>query len=376
MTVAPDTEPIWEACFGAAVEVGHQSNEDNNGASAAGASWHENNVVNGVRQSAADAYLRPAAGRPNLTIVTDAQVQRLLLERASCRGVEYITGEASRTAFADREVILSAGVIGTPQLLLLSGVGPREPLSELGIEVIADLPGVGANLHDHPKSVVTYSATRPVRASAFARKPLVLLRSEPSAAPDLQIIFADLSVHPRFAPGPEDGYTIIYSLMTPASRGSVRLRSANPQQRPLIDPNYLADQSDLERMVAGLRAARNIGAAHAFAPFRGAELYPGPDTHTDSALRAYIRRSVSTYFHPVGTCKIGTDSMSVVDPRLAVHGIANLRIADASVMPSITSGNANAAVLAIAERAASLISGEQIDTSNGHRSLADVGALM
>jgi len=246
---------------------------------------------------------------------------------------------------------------------MLSGVGPGAHLRELGIDVIADLPGVGANLHDHPKAVVSYTASHPVRARAFARKPLVLTRTDPSAAPDLQMIFLDVPIHPRFAPGHEHGYTIIFSLMTPASRGTLRLASADPQQPPSIDPNYLADQRDVERMVAGLRAAREIGAADALAPVRAAELFPRPDAHTDAALRTYLRSGVSTYFHPVGTCRIGSDPMSVVDPELRVHGIANLRVTDASVMPSITSGNTNAAVLGIAERAASIITGERVKTA-------------
>src|SRR5262249_51340946 len=165
-----------------------------------------------------------------------------------------------------------------------------------------------------------------------------------------------------FTPGHEHGYTIIFSLMTPASRGSVRLASADPQQPPLIDPNYLADRRDTERMVAGLHAARELGATDALAPVRAAELHPSPDAQTDVALRTYLQSSVSTYFHPVGTCRIGSDPMSVVDPELRVHGIANLRLADASVMPSITSGNTNAAVLGIAERAASIITGERVET--------------
>jgi choline dehydrogenase len=150
--------------------------------------------------------------------------------------------------------------------------------------------------------------------------------------------------------------------MTPASRGTVRLASTDPQQPPSIDPNYLAENRDVERMVAGLRAARELGATDALAPVRAAELFPGPDAHTDAALRTYLRSSVSTYFHPVGTCRIGSDPMSVVDPELRVHGIANLRVADASVMPSVTSGNTNAAVLGIAERAASIITGERVET--------------
>jgi len=354
----PATEPLWEACHQAAVHAGHPHNDDSNAVDAAGVCWHENNVVDGVRQSAADAYLTPIAGRANLTIVADAHVQRLLIGHSTCRGVEYTHAGQIQTAFADREVVLSAGVIGSPQLLLLSGIGPGQHLHELDIEVLADLPGVGANLHDHPKSEVAYTAARPARTSRYARKPLVLTRTEPAAAPDLQMIFIDFPLHPRFTPGAEDGYSVIFSLMTPASRGYVRLASANPQQAPLIDPNYLAERSDQRRMVAGLRLAREVGAANALAGWRDKELSPGSAAQSDEAILAHLRRSVSTYYHPVGTCQIGSDAMSVVDPQLRVHGITNLRVADASVMPSVISGNTNAAVLAIAERAASLITGE------------------
>jgi choline dehydrogenase len=352
------TEPLWEACHLAAVQAGHPRYADSNAADAAGVCWHENNVVDGVRQSAADAYLTPITGRVNLTVVADAHVRRLLVEHGTCRGVEYTHARQVHTAIADREVVLSAGAIGSPQLLLLSGIGPGQHLRDLDIAVLADLPGVGANLHDHPKSEIAYTATRPARTSRYARKPLVLTRTDPAAEPDLQMIFIDFPLHPRFTPGAEDGYSVIFSLMTPTSRGYVRLASADPQQAPLIDPNYLAEESDQRRMVAGLRLAREVGTANALAGWRDNELSPGPAAQTDEALLAHLRRSVSTYYHPVGTCKIGSDALSVVDPQLRVHGIANLRVTDASVMPSIISGNTNATVLAIAERAASLITGE------------------
>ena len=355
----PATDPLWEACYDAAAAAGYPRNEDDNGALAEGTSWHEVNVVGGKRQSAADAYLAPAARRPNLAIVTDARARRLLVEHANCRGVEYTADGQLHTAFADREVILTAGVIGTPQLLLLSGVGPGQHLHGLGIDVVADLPGVGANLHDHPQSQVAYTAMRPVRPAPNARKPLVLLRSDPQAAPDVEIIFIEFPIHPRWSPGPEDGYSVLFGLMTPASRGTLRLASADPDRAPLIDPGYLTNPSDVTRMIKGLRAAREIGAAHALAPFGDKELFPGADADTDAACRAYLRSTITTFFHPVGTCKIGTDAMAVVDPQLKVRGIEHLRIADASVMPSVPSGHTNAPVLAIAERAASLLAGEQ-----------------
>lgn len=362
MEVAPGgaKDPLWEACFEAATQVGHLENADSNAASAEGVSWHENNIVNGRRQTTADAYLIPAAQRTNLKIVADAHVSRLLIEDTACVGVEYNLDGQTATALADGEVILTAGAIGTPHLLLLSGIGPAEHLRSFGIDVRADIAGVGANLHDHTKSQVSYTTTRPVRTRADARKPLVLTRTDAAAAPDLQMIFLDSPIHPRFAPGPEDGFSVLFSVMTPASRGSVRLASSDPRQAPLIDPNYLADQSDLDRMVTGLRLAREIAAAEALTTLRETELFPGPEVETKDALRKYVRHTASTYFHPVGTCKIGTNATSVVDLQLKVHGIANLRIADASVIPSIVSGNTNAAVLAIAERAASLLNTELI----------------
>jgi choline dehydrogenase len=235
---------------------------------------------------------------------------------------------------------------------------PGTALRRFGIDVVADLPGVGENLHDHTKSQVAYTATRPVRADSAARKPVVLARTEPFAEPDLQMIFLDSPMHPRLPPGPEHGYSVIFSVMTPASRGSVRLASADPKRAPVIDPNYLADDRDVDRMVAGLRRARDIGASPALKDVRDRELFPGPEAETDCELRKCLRRSVSSCFHPVGTCKIGADLMAVVDAQLKVHGISNLRVADASVMPSIVSGNTNAATLAIAERAAALLSGD------------------
>ncbi|HEX4249744.1 MAG TPA: GMC family oxidoreductase N-terminal domain-containing protein [Pseudonocardia sp.] len=352
---ATPTDPLWEACHEAAEQAGHARNPDCNGASAEGVAWCETNVVAGVRQTAADAYLTPVADRVNLTVRTGALARRLIVEAGGCRGVEYTVGGRVVTSFADREVVLAAGAIGSPHLLLLSGIGPGRQLRELGIDVLADVPGVGANLHDHPKAEVAYTAVRPVRTSHYARKPHVLARTVPSVDPDLQMIFIDFPMHPRFTPGPEDGYSVIFSLMAPASRGSVRLASADPEQAPLVDPNYLAEEADLARMVTGLRLAREVGAAPALAGVRDKELFPGPAVQSDAALGAHLRRGVSTYFHPVGTCRIGTDAGAVVDPRLAVHTVANLRVADASVMPSVVSGNTNAPVLAIAERAAALL---------------------
>lgn len=352
----PAGDPLWEACFQAAVETGYEENDDANGPTAEGTAWNDVTVVHGQRQSAADAYLTPAVrGRPNLTIVPRAPVLRLLVAQDVCYGVEYRRDEVTQTAYADREVVLAAGAVASPQLLMLSGIGPGAHLREMGLPVAADLPGVGENLQDHPKSQVACTATREVRGGSFARKPHVLLRTDPRADPDIQLIFIEFPVRPRWQLGPEDGYSVIFALMTPESRGTIRLASTDPARPPLIDPRYLADAHDVTRMAAGLACAREVAFADALASFRKEEISPGPQVTASSGCHAYLRRTVTSYFHPVGTCAMGTGPLSVTDHELRVHGIGHLRIADASVMPSIPSGNTNAAVLAVAERAADLL---------------------
>jgi choline dehydrogenase len=338
------TAPLWETALEAALDAGYAYNEDCNAASGEGVSFHENNVVNGKRLSASDAYLTPVLHRPNLTIRGNARVRRLLLEKNVCRGVEYGDGEQVR---ATREVILTAGAIPTPKLLMLSGIGPADHLRSVGVEVLVDLPEVGANFHDHVKSQIAYASTTPVHVPHLARKPHVMLRSDPSVDPDLHILFADFAVSPRWRPLAEPGYSIIFGLLAPASRGHIRLAGADPDLPPIVDPNLLAEPADLDRMVRGLHVAREIGATAAFAPLRKDELFPG----AGADLRAYIRATATSYTHVVGTCRIG----AVVDPDLKVYGVENLRIADASVMPSVPAANTNPAVLAIAERAVDLI---------------------
>ena len=349
-----EPNPLSRAWFQAALEAGYPSCDDGNGAVSEGVSWTEMNIVDGRRQSAADAYLRPVLDRPNLTVITDAQVNRLLLDGPRCRGAEYTVDDVAHRAEVEREVVLCAGAVGSPQLLMLSGIGPAADLRSLGIEVLLDLPGVGQNLHDHPMCWITYAAADTLPSPNGI--PHVLLRSTPDAEPDLQIGFAAAVFGPRWTVRPASGYSVTFSLMSPSSRGSVRLSGPELTDPLLIDPAYFVDEHDLDRMVVGLRRAREIGEADALKHWRGTELEPGPHAHDDAACRAYIRRSVGTYFHPVGTCRIGTDECAVVDPLLRVRGIDGLRIADASVMPTIVSANPNSTVLGIAERAASLIS--------------------
>ncbi len=221
----------------------------------------------------------------------------------------------------------------------------------------AELPGVGENLHDHPYAHIIYRPARPVPAAANNHgEALGLVRSDLDLdCPDLQILFVDMPVVPPSMGGPESGYTISSALMRPYSRGTVRLASASPDAAPVVDPCYLSDSRDVEAMVTGLKIAREIGRAKGLDPWRAAEALPGPSVDTDDALRQYADRMMESYAHPVGTCRMGTGQMSVVDPELRVHGISGLRIADGSVMPSIVAGNTNATVYAVAERAAALI---------------------
>lgn len=345
------------ACLEAAIAAGHRRAGDISGGLEDGFGLVDLNIVAGKRQSAADAYILPIAADPNLELVTDAVVHRLRIVHGRCVGVDYMVRGTQISASCTREVILSAGAIGSPKLLMLSGVGPAAHLRELGIDVALDLPGVGANFHDHPVANLIYCAARPVPPAQHNHGEILgLVRSDPSlAAPDLQIIFIDT---PRRMPGvvaPDHGYSIGVSVMTPASRGTVRLASARPDAAPLLDPNFLGDDRDLAALVAGLELGRAIGRAAPLDAWRAAELAPGAQLADAAGLRGYVRRTVGSYFHPVGTCAIGDGELGVVDSALRVRGLAGLRVADGSVMPSIPSANTSATVYAIGERAAELI---------------------
>jgi choline dehydrogenase len=361
---ASPPNPVFGACLDAAAEAGYRRADDISGGLEEGFGRPDLNIVAGRRQSAVDAYLHPAMPRGNLSIVTGALAHRLLLDRHRCVGVEYsVNGELCRAGAG--EVVLTAGTIGTPKLLMLSGIGPAAALRPHGVQVVAELPGVGENLHDHPAAFVIYRAAQTVPAGLNNHgEALGLLRSDPSLdCPDLQILFMDISAVPPTAGGPESGYTIASAMMQPFSRGTVRLTSSSPDAAPVVDPRYLRDARDVHALVAGLKIAREIGRASALAPWRAAEVLPGPGADTDDALQHYANQTMGSYFHPVGTCRMGLDEMSVVDSELRVHGISGLRIADGSIMPSIVSGNTNATVYTIAERAATLLGG-----SHGHLS--------
>ncbi|WP_113702243.1 GMC family oxidoreductase, partial [Nonomuraea lactucae] len=354
MIVAPAVErhPATVAFVEAALEAGHGAATDISGGLEEGFGWVDLNIVRGARLSAADAYLRPALDRPNLDVVTGALVHRVRIDGDRCTGVDYTAGGTFARVGCEQEVVLCAGAIGSAQLLLLSGVGPAEHLRQVGIEVVADLPGVGENLHDHLYAPVVYGTPAPVPPGRNNNiEAMGLVRSDPSVdVPDLQIfMYAP-------APGDADGYVISAGLVTPHSRGRLRLAGADPGVRPLMDPDYLSDGRDVEALLAGLAMVRRIARSTALGPWRGQEVFPGSGV-AGQAARDHLRAQPNSYYHYAGTCRIGTDAMAVVDTELRVRGVRGLSVADASVMPSVPSANTQATVMAIAERAASLIGG-------------------
>ncbi|HWT50519.1 MAG TPA: GMC oxidoreductase [Mycobacterium sp.] len=352
--------PVIAAGLDAAAQCGYCRANDIGGGLEVGFGPNYQNIVDGKRLSAADAYLVPALWRPNLDFVADVMVQRLRMQNGRCTGVEYSTANGISAACSGEEVVLTAGTIGSAQLLMLSGIGPQSHLRDVGVEVTLDLPGVGANFHDHVMAPVVYSSTRPMPPSHSGHGEAIgLIQTEyADDGPDVQILFVDSTgIGLPGDDGSVVGYVIAAALMLPFSRGSVRLSGADAGALPIIDPNYLGDERDLRTLIAALRLAREIGNASAYDSWRSAEAAPGPAAEDDSALGAFAKAACQSYFHPVGTCAMGDTDMSVVDSELRVHGISGLRVADASVMPSIPSANTAATVYAIGERAAEMIGG-------------------
>lgn len=356
---AADRHPVARAFADALARSGYSVTDDLSGREQEGAAWVDLAIAGGQRVSSADAYLRPVLDRPNLVVETGCLVTRLNVKGGRCTGVSYVRDDEACVARASGEVILAAGAIGSPQLLMLSGIGPAGPLRALGIDPVANIAAVGANLQDHPTAMACY-ASSPMPASKYNNGELyAALRTELAGkVPDLQLFPILLPLAPPRCEPPAAGFALTASAVAPDSRGSVRLASADPQAAPLIDPCLLSDQRDLDRLEAGLRIIRSATAVPSFSPVREAEVWPGADVRTVAELRGYIRRTVSSYYHPVGTCRMGTDAGAVVDTALRVRGVAGLRVADASVMPTIPNAPPNATVLAIAERAADLITGE------------------
>ncbi|GHA68212.1 MULTISPECIES: GMC family oxidoreductase [Streptomyces] len=358
LVVGPMTEPneVLLACLDGAVETGQRRAHDISGGLEEGFAPVDLNIVGGRRQSAADAYLLPVLHRPNLDVVTGALAHRLLFEGERCVGVEYGVQGQVHSVRAAREVVLTAGSIGSPQILLRSGIGPERELREAGVDLFHSLPGVGRNLHDHPLVNLVHRTRRTVPPAAGNHGEIIgLVRSAPELlGPDLQILLVDVPF-PNPVAEVDNGFTIGVSPMLPFSRGTLRITSADPYAAPVLDPGYFTDERDVKAVLSGIATAREIARSSALAPWGVEEVAPGPDVTDQEALARYTRTVYQSYCHPVGTCALGEDEVSVVDSELRVRGLDGLRIADGSVIPSIPSSNTNATVYAIAERAAALI---------------------
>jgi choline dehydrogenase len=353
---ADPVNPVLAACLRAAIESGHPAATDVSSGTEIGFGAVDLNVVDGVRQSVADAYLVPAKGRANLSTITGATVDRVVLRDGRAVGIAYRTSDGAEvTAECRREVVLCAGAIGSPALLMRSGIGPASHLRESGVNIVLDLPGVGANLHDHPLAMIAYRAGVPVPAERWNYCEVIgLLCSAPDQpAPDLQAMFIPSSQ--GFLPGvppTEPGFGLCVSVVRPHSRGTVRLSGPRAADTPVIDPGYFADERDMAAMLAGLEQMRRIGTARAVASWRPEEVTPGPEATDVAGWRSHVVETFSPYFHLVGSCALGGDDHAVVDGTLRVRGIDGLRVVDASVIPAIPSANPMATVCAIAERAA------------------------
>jgi choline dehydrogenase len=380
------TTPFATAFVKACAENGIPANPDYNGESQAGASPFQFTIKNGLRHSTASAFLKPILKRSNLTIQTNAQVSKILLENDRAIGVEVLKkNDAIDQIFATKEVILSAGAFQSPQILMLSGIGDKDELQKLGIETKIDLPGVGKNLQDHLffncaalsktqdgfnhhipiipqlKGLIQLLFTQKGALTCSPLEAVAFYNSRGESGVDFQFHFApiqvgsdykndfhDLSTFPTV-----DGFSILPSLIKPKSRGYITLHSTDPKAAPLIQPNFLTEKEDWETLIRGTRKAIELLQSSAFEPYRKTIITP-PD-QSDEGIMAHIKKSVETIYHPVGTCKMGTDEFAVVNDRLQVHGIKNLWIADASIMPTIVSGNTNAACIMIGEKAADLM---------------------
>lgn len=390
-------DPLAQAFMDAGQRLGHPLTDDYNGEQQHGLSTLQMTLANGRRSSAAVAYLRPALRRPNLTVQVHALASRVVMAGGSAQGVSYaVSGGAERTAWAGREVILAGGVINSPQLLMLSGIGDPDELRAHGITPAVPLRGVGKNLQDHLWASVEYQRKQPgpfhrtmrLDRVAFSLAQALLLRTGPwtdlpsgwtgflktgastgpsADIPDVQILFRAMAAGagpylPPFKPAYTDGFTARAVLLRPQSRGRLTLASPDPRVAPRIHFNFLSHPEDLPVLRTGLRMLREFGAQPSLASFVEQELSPGPHAQSDADLDAHIRAGSATAHHPIGTCKMGAadDPQAVVDDQLRVRGIAGLRVVDASVMPDEVGGNIQAAVLMIAERAAGMISGDHL----------------
>jgi choline dehydrogenase len=378
--VAP--HPLCEAFIEAAEQAGFPRNDDFNGPEQEGAGYFQLTARGGRRCSTARAFLKPARKRSNLVVASRALASRILFEGTKAVGVEYTQGGQPRRARARGEVILSSGAFNSPQLLQLSGVGPAELLTSFGIPVVRDMPGVGADLQDHLQARFNYKCSQPITVNdamaslkgrvgmaleyLFARKGHLSIgagyaggffKTDPSlASPDVQIhfiLFSAESVGQSLHTFP--GFIASVCQLRPQSRGHVRIKSSDPAAPPAIQPQYLSAPADRDVMVAGMKLTRRIMSQPAIQPYIVEELGPGPQVTRDEDLLDFVRAKGATVFHPTSTCRMGPDEKAVVDDRLRVRGMDGLRVVDASIMPTVVSGNTNAAVIMIAEKGAAMI---------------------
>jgi choline dehydrogenase len=362
-----DPHPTAPAFIEAARQMGMPILDDVNGPMRPGAGYINMNIAaDGTRVSAARAFLHPALSRPNLTLLLNTNVVKLNFRGTRCVGVQILTGSTVKDIAADKEVILAAGTINSPRLLMLSGVGDAKALRSFGIDVVEDLPGVGENLQDHvlvSGVVFNYKGKMPDRpAGSNAVEAEAYLSSGLSDETDISLVLHQLpvvtpEVASRFGTPPPDTFTIASALVQPTSKGAVRLASNNFQDAAVIDGNYLGTDHDFAAVVRAIEIARELGSQHAFDNLRESELIPGPRASAEE-IRELARLASASFGHGVGTCKMGVDKLAVVDPELRVHGITGLRVADASVMPRINTGpGTNASTHMVAGRAAKLILG-------------------
>jgi choline dehydrogenase len=374
--------PLSRVFVEAGAEIGLSHNNDFNGAEQEGIGFFQVTQKNGKRHSAAAAYLKPILRRPNLTIRTEAQVTQVLFEKQRATGIEYIqAGIKLHQVRANREIILSGGAINSPQLLMLSGIGPAGHLKSSGIPVRFDLPGVGQNLQDHLLAVTAYQCVKPITLAGaetlkhianylfFKKGPLTSNIAEAGGfiktqstlpAPDIELLFAPAYFLNHGFSNPEGhGFSVGAVLQRPESRGFLRLRSNKPTDSPIIQPNYLDSENDLKVLIDALILARAIAQAKVFDTFRGAEVAPAEALSGNKSIADFIRANAESCYHPVGTCKMGSDEMAVTDARLRVHGVEGLRVVDASIFPSQITGHTNAPTIMIAEKAADIIQAEK-----------------
>ena len=354
-----DPHPITLAYMAAGEEAGFAPTGDHNGARMTGPCLNTLTIKDGRRQTIADAYLAPAAARPNFALRSGDEVLSLLCENGRCRGVRLRSG----AAIGADKVIVSSGAIGAPCLLLRSGIGPADELRRLGIAVVADRAEVGRNLHDHLLSGGNvYRARRPVPPSKYQNSESLMYidRAGGHGAPELVLagVIAPVATEQFEAPPIGEAFTVMFGFAHPRSRGTVRLASADPKEKPLIDPNYLAEAYDRRVYLEALEVARAVGAGQALADWRAEEVLPGPQVLDVASKRDFLEKAAFTHHHPVATCRMGGDGASVVDADLKVRGIDGLYVCDASIIPAITTGPVNAAIVAIAERFSDLLRGK------------------